>query len=1070
MSEQSSENNFTAQETQLHVSADGLRIEDSYVDIEIVVERFTEDIRKGRRPSIEEYAETYPEFAEEIRDLFPSLLILEKSAAQESLHSYSNSVTARGVEPKKVTRLKNYLIRNELGKGGMGVVYEAFDETLQRTVALKVMRIFPGKEEEAIQRFQREARMAAKLHHTNIVPVFDYDVVDDLFFYAMQLIEGVSLDQFLRAKEKEVSDATQASARNSKISKRQRERRNSTLNNNALQNEKDDAKRTEAVVDVAVRSDVDNYVQSVFQSQQPEPGVPAPSQNSLDSNVRKRAFKAASAPTPCPVPSGASESTHELDVATMLDRPKASQEEDENNKKKKRPKNVKKNDVTFGEGLPTSEKGLLSVQIASSNYYQQVCDIGIQAANALEFAHRHNVLHRDIKPSNIILDKEGVVWITDFGLAKPIDDYSLTKQARLVGSQRYLAPEVAKEYDYSPSSDLFALGLTLYELLTFTPAYDKIGEAELYRQVLNRDLVRPRKINPGVPRDLETIILKTLEASKEKRYASVGELADDLQRFLDERPIRARRSNIFERGWRLCKRNRITAALSAALVFLAIATIIMLSFTVKKEREHVRVQKANFQEAQNAINEIFQTIKGDTDLSYNLIFSPTAADYSLSKLAISDKDVDALEILLRYNQRLLEQEKLQDSTSLRETAYRYVQTGLIYKNLGQSKDSRVFEKALGLYQECLSNEKGIKIRRELIIEKAKVIATILANSPLTTFEDDILTQSNVALQELDSIGDDETQRLAIEVQYVQALSLLRLVRRPNQNLGFFNRQQYNIPEDVKNIIQEDLSGVRERLMRLKMSEEEFKPEELQMITNIYSYHALWSAIKQDVKEAKRQLDESASYVALFKSKYPENIKWSYAELTQCYVKMIVNWEILENQDNPDYQLENYNVEKEYEETKDLMLSLINKAEVAEKNPNRPLYQMGKIFVYYNVAKNEARLNRLDEAEVLLKEALVEMHNFAENNPKNTDFQFYEPIYAGLVELQIKANKLEEAKANLERMKIAFGLGEEKGYAPTTNGKEKVDRKASEQDKDRQRKRIERLQTLLDVAQREDVSH
>ena len=423
---------------------------------------------------------------------------------------------------------------------------------------------------------------------------------------------------------------------------------------------------------------------------------------------------------------------------------------------------------------------------------------------------------------------------------------------------------------------------------------------------------------------------------------------------------------------------------------------------------------------------------------------------------------------MRYNQRLLEQEKLQDSTSLRETAYRYVQTGLIYKNLGQSKDSRVFEKALGLYQECLSNEKGIKIRRELIIEKAKVIATILANSPLTTFEDDILAQSNVALQELDSIGDDETQRLAIEVQYVQALSLLRLVRRPNQNLGFFNRRNTTYLKR-QNRIQEDLSGVRERLMRLKISEEEFKPEELQMITNIYSYHALWSDIKQDVKEAKRQLDESASYVALFKSKYPENIKWSYAELTLCYVKMIVNWEILENQDNPDYQLENYNVEKEYEETKDLMLSLINKAEVAEKNPNRPLYQMGKIFVYYNVAKNEARLNRLDEAEVLLKEALVEMHNFAENNPKNTDFQFYEPIYAGLVELQIKANKLEEARANLERMKIAFGLGEEKGYALTTNGKEKVDRKASEQDKDRQRKRIERLQTLLGVAQRGRLS-
>ena len=189
-------------------------------------------------------------------------------------------------------------------------------------------------------------------------------------------------------------------------------------------------------------------------------------------------------------------------------------------------------------------------------------------SSAVHYAHQHGIIHRDLKPANVIIDENDQPRITDFGLAKRLDDcqlstthHQLTLSGQVLGSPNYLPPEQAepKRGPAGPASDVYALGAILYHLITGRPPFQAESLTTLLRQVIEADSVAPRSLNPSIPPDLETICLKCLEKEPHRRYASAQALADDLDRFLNHQPVLARPINPTGRAWRWCRRQPVTA-------------------------------------------------------------------------------------------------------------------------------------------------------------------------------------------------------------------------------------------------------------------------------------------------------------------------------------------------------------------------------------------------------------------------------------------------------------------------------------------------------------------------------
>lgn len=408
--------------------------------VDLLAEEFAERFRRGERPSVSEYAARHPDLADQIRDLLPAV------AQMEQLKQLRRVATAEA-DDSPPDRLGDFRIVREVGRGGMGVVFEAVQESLGRRVALKLLSRHAQLDAARRERFLREAQAAAKLHHTNIVPVFGVGEQDGLPYYVMQLIPGRSLHELI---------GLWCEAGGLPF-----------------------GQRTTAPLGAA------NAETWRGNGAPPVPGdFPAPA---------------------------------------------------------------------YGD-------------------WAFVARVGAEVADALAYAHGEGVLHRDIKPGNLILDEHGRVWVTDFGLAKTTEQAGLTASGDVVGTLQYLAPECLSG-ETGMASELYALGASLYELVTKEPPYDAITPAGLLTQITSSEPKPPRQHNPVVPRDLETIILKAMAREPSRRYATAAELADDLRAFLDDRPIRARRMSWVSRAWRVCRRNPTVTALSAvtaaALVFAA---------------------------------------------------------------------------------------------------------------------------------------------------------------------------------------------------------------------------------------------------------------------------------------------------------------------------------------------------------------------------------------------------------------------------------------------------------------------------------------------------------------------
>ena len=191
-------------------------------------------------------------------------------------------------------------------------------------------------------------------------------------------------------------------------------------------------------------------------------------------------------------------------------------------------------------------------------------------ARTIHQAHLRGIVHRDLKPANVLLTADGIPKITDFGLAKlTVGGVSLTATGETLGTPSYIAPEqVDARSSVGPSADVYALGTILYELLTGRPPFRGVSSQETIRQVIFDEPVAPSRLRPQLPGDLETICLKCLEKEPRRRYQSAEDLADELRRFLDGKPIQARSVGLAGRLWRWGRREPKTAVLTVAVAAL----------------------------------------------------------------------------------------------------------------------------------------------------------------------------------------------------------------------------------------------------------------------------------------------------------------------------------------------------------------------------------------------------------------------------------------------------------------------------------------------------------------------
>ena len=254
----------------------------------------------------------------------------------------------------------------------------------------------------------------------------------------------------------------------------------------------------------------------------------------------------------------------------------------------------------FGDSAPVDQPVASTSTFAGqseTNYFREVARIGAQVADALDYAHHKGVVHRDIKPSNLLLDALGNVWVTDFGLAKLIENEDISQPQDVAGTLRFMAPERFRGVtDRRGRGDVYALGASLYELLTLRPAFREPDRDKLTDRILH-SLPKPlRSYDRRIPRDLETIVLKALAKDPKDRFATAGELRDELRRYMECRPIRSRPVSSAERFARWCKRN---PGLSAATITAILLTVLLAigtglaAWTYRNQRNATRFRASS---------------------------------------------------------------------------------------------------------------------------------------------------------------------------------------------------------------------------------------------------------------------------------------------------------------------------------------------------------------------------------------------------------------------------------------------------------------------------------------------
>ncbi len=572
--------------------------------VDVLADEFAARYRKGETPSITEYVRRYPEHAGQIQSLFPSVALLEQLGLRPDGADRSCGHGQQGRLPPH-HRLGDFEILREIGRGGMGVVYEAVQQSLHRAVALKVLNTAAVHSDNQAKRFEREAQAAARLHHTNIVPVFGVGEQDGLRYYVMQRIHGLGLDALLgelgrRTGRHRSPESASAPAGEHSVSAH-------ALVDVLISGELSDSQTgtfTPGRDDSSGRSaNVSSPGDSVVTASLPASG-PADEKTRLfaitPSNGKTSEDVADCGPPRDIVPSDRVPSDSvpcdPVPCDPVADAEPAS-------RPAVRSSQILQDEITAAQPLDDRDSQTLrspgntapatggASHSFGRRYWRNIARIGMQVADGLQYAHSQGTLHRDIKPANILLDTDGTAWIADFGLAKVLEADNVTRTGDVVGTLRYMAPE---QFHGAASvrSDIYSLGLTLYELLTLRSADGETDRQKLIAHKLTpHDPPSLRKAASDIPRDLDTIVLKCLAYEAKDRYATAGDVVADLQAFLDDRPIQARQSFPVERLWRWCRRNPAVATLSGTVALLLLVTVGLTSAGYVQEKQRATEER-----------------------------------------------------------------------------------------------------------------------------------------------------------------------------------------------------------------------------------------------------------------------------------------------------------------------------------------------------------------------------------------------------------------------------------------------------------------------------------------------
>jgi serine/threonine protein kinase/WD40 repeat protein len=495
--------------------------------VEKLAEEFLARFRKGERPSLTEYTDRYPEHADDIRELFPALVEMEDLGPVTADWPNRRTATSSApIEELALQQLGDYRIVRKIGGGGMGIVYEATRGMLGCNFALKVLRPEYRNDRGYRRKFQKEARAAARLLHTNIVPVVDFGEQEGVLYYVMQYIPGQGLDRVLA-----------------------------------------DVRQLRPSIDGPAAADGVGAVAPAG-AMLGASGEPTVAQSLLAGGFTachgsERALNHARLPD--------STSTAAQTGETALD------DEEPLNSAKDAPAGV----------VDTSSATLAGK--SASQYHRGVARVAFQVAEALVHAHSRGVLHRDIKPSNLLLDARGNAWVTDFGLAKFDEGDNVSQSHEIAGTWRYMAPERFKG-ESDGRSDIYSLGASLYEMLTLRPAFDGSDRIRLMERIIHETPVPPRQIERQIPIDLETIVLKAMAKSPADRYPTAAAVAEDIKLFSEGRPIRSRPIPFYQRFWRWCRRNPKLAAASIAAAVLTVILAVGSTFaawTYRQQRDRI---------------------------------------------------------------------------------------------------------------------------------------------------------------------------------------------------------------------------------------------------------------------------------------------------------------------------------------------------------------------------------------------------------------------------------------------------------------------------------------------------